>query len=197
MTTFAPSPRAARHVLQARGPLTPDKVRAAEFYDQMRRVEPWWPLWLLADVTAALALLLAPRGSALATVALYAATYAISLFWRSGRPEAAELIARSDPDRAAAAAAAHLPSVRAVAQATGIVFMAAAGLLCLLPEPAMRAVGGVFAVFIAFHVWNRVSSHVIARRVLAKAPRQEWWPAYVADRELREAAAEVLLHPGT
>lgn len=191
---FIPSPTAARAILSRKGPLTPDKDRAAEYYAAMHKVEPWWPLWLAADITVVLAALLAPLAMARGAIVLYAGAYAVSMVLRTRGNSAQRVLAQANPG-AWAEMQARGVNLSALGKALAVLVLAAGGLACLLPSVPLRILAGAFGLFIARHAYRRITTHLRAKKVLTRAPDESWWPEYVADRELRAAAAEVLVNP--
>lgn len=182
----------AREILAARGPVSLDKMRAAELVNATARIEPAWWCWLIADVTVAL-LLVGATAHARWLVVLYAAAYAFSVA-RPGNygPEARHILVVANAHLLANSPV-RPPVPTRFRYLTAGVFLTAGVLMVILPLGLVRVIGTLFAVFIARHTWRLVASHLRARHVLEHGPQQPWWPTYVADRDQRETIAYDLL----
>lgn len=193
MTTLTPwTPLAARMTLARRGPVTAAHAHAAQYYLDRHSDDPRWAWWAVLEVATAVAVVVAPDAWARVVAAGFATVFAWSAWRGSRRPEVtyATVFAQAGASRR------ELTSRYAtLAVAVAVGALVVAGTALWVPLTTLRLAAVCLGVLAVRNAAESVLAHVRAARVMAAAPSQPWFAEYVADRELRRAAATVALDP--
>lgn len=180
--------KSARQLLLVPGPITPERLRAAEFVQQLRLAEPAWKRWLISDTLFALTVLCASYDSARIVVLVYAALYLVSMVRKSKQALRLLLDAGSADGEPR-----DLSVLRAAQLVTYVVFALTALGAYMLPSLLLRVAAGLLTVVTLRRLVRVPRLHRIADRVSADAVTEVWHGRYAAARDQQSAAVRDLL----
>lgn len=188
--------RNCRRTMAHHGPLDAVKVVAAERYTALGVVEPWWVLWMAADLSVAPLAWMLPLPIAHIVTLVYGIVFAIDMFRsknirrRLVRYDA--LIHFAPSDNADAAQRAFVINRTVIWHAVyGAAVASVAAVSTILISPVFQICWSLYGLVAWYGRSNRLRGMWLAKRVLREAKKQDWYPEYAEMVNQRWQAAEI------